>query len=577
MSNCIGLVSWGLCRYDPANPSPTYFSLGTAISALAFTLAVQNFLKPVYVFRLSIRHVTVGRLYSMVFTGTFLCFFAALVPRMAFLHRSIFGYAIFWEIIASSLFFAGYLTVAVSAAVPITVNKRNVVRFAKSAAKLLSEAKEADHLELLKDLKRSLPALVNISNFFQYRQKPSAFFMFQHRWAIENAQYAHSLLTILADHALCRTLVDLAPWEVSQIVYRISADKIYSDSIRPFLEQLGHQAIMSDEGMINREQRYHGFGAAPQLSVALFGNIFIITHFDTLHAYIPSDEITSDIFKRFNFASKMIFETLISNSRWDHNAAALSAKRFLETVSHRFRAIQQSPTSDYRFSMQAHTAVSNAIKSAYRLLASVSDRHYDRLFVDDAKHYHQSDLLEVFAEIVFDSLEGMANNFDGVSDPFWMVAREAMSQCFPSIGQKPDGMNPFQQRLALRLIDKLEDNMDGWYPAISRVLLATVGPYREESAQKNMTAFNILRDATYIQLQRLHDLAQTRSDKVQDKLPSIVRYDVERDTLTHTYSGGGESITELNTLKIATVSLVDPSIRRRLSQEERDYIKRDVF
>jgi hypothetical protein len=42
-------------------------------------------------------------------------------------------------------------------------------------------------------------------------------------------------------------------------------------------------------------------------------------------------------------------------------------------------------------------------------------------------------------------------------------------------------MNPLQQQLAVQLIDKLRHNMDGWYPAISRVLLATIGPYASSS------------------------------------------------------------------------------------------------
>lgn len=56
---CTGIAWLGLCNYDPASPSPNYFMLGNAVTALAFTLTVQNFLKPIYIFRLAIRHVTI--------------------------------------------------------------------------------------------------------------------------------------------------------------------------------------------------------------------------------------------------------------------------------------------------------------------------------------------------------------------------------------------------------------------------------------------------------------------------------------------------------------------------------------
>ena len=46
--SCFGLSILGTCLYNPAQPAPTYFTLGNAISALGFTLAIQQFLKPIY-------------------------------------------------------------------------------------------------------------------------------------------------------------------------------------------------------------------------------------------------------------------------------------------------------------------------------------------------------------------------------------------------------------------------------------------------------------------------------------------------------------------------------------------------
>jgi hypothetical protein len=50
--NCLGIGALGLCAYDPRQPFAIYFSLGDAIAALGFTLAVQQLLKPIYLFRL---------------------------------------------------------------------------------------------------------------------------------------------------------------------------------------------------------------------------------------------------------------------------------------------------------------------------------------------------------------------------------------------------------------------------------------------------------------------------------------------------------------------------------------------
>jgi hypothetical protein len=49
---CFGLNVLGLCSYNPAQPSPTYFTIGDAVAALGFTLAILQLIKPIYLFRL---------------------------------------------------------------------------------------------------------------------------------------------------------------------------------------------------------------------------------------------------------------------------------------------------------------------------------------------------------------------------------------------------------------------------------------------------------------------------------------------------------------------------------------------
>jgi hypothetical protein len=97
----------------------------------------------------------------------------------------------------------------------------------------------------------------------------------------------------------------------------------------------------------------------------------------------------------------------------------------------------------------------------------------------------RSDVLETLVEIVYEALAAISNRFKGFEDPFWMTAIESFQEAFPSIGQQPDGMTPFQQRLALKIMEKLGDNMKGFYPAISKALLSCIGPYHQQAAQPN--------------------------------------------------------------------------------------------
>jgi hypothetical protein len=94
---CLGFEVLGLCAYDPSNPHLVYFSLGEAIAALAFTLAVQQLLKPVYRFRLSARYLSLSKLYGLVFLGLLAVSIAALLPSLPVPRSNPLAYPLLWN------------------------------------------------------------------------------------------------------------------------------------------------------------------------------------------------------------------------------------------------------------------------------------------------------------------------------------------------------------------------------------------------------------------------------------------------------------------------------------------------
>ncbi len=104
--------------------------------------------------------------------------------------------------------------------------------------------------------------------------------------------------------------------------------------------------------------------------------------------------------------------------------------------------------------------------------------------------------------------------------------------------------------------------MKGFYPAISRVMLACVGPYERNALQPGRTAFNILRDGMYLELKKLPLLAASKPKKLLDFLPDNLSFEYADSTLTHTYRDGAKVSTNLRTLLLPAVSLVDPALRR---------------
>jgi hypothetical protein len=106
--------------------------------------------------------------------------------------------------------------------------------------------------------------------------------------------------------------------------------------------------------------------------------------------------------------------------------------------------------------------------------------------------------------------------------------------------------------------------MHGFYPTLSRVLLAVIGPYETKAPEKPGSAAAILKDAVYSELKRLPELYDKDPEKVAERLPPNVSYDHATQSLIHTYSDGQQAVTILSDLQIGTVDLLaEKNLRRR--------------
>ena len=288
MHACLGLSWLGQCNYDPAAPASVYFSPGAAVGALAFTLAVQQLLRPIYRFRLSARYLPVRLLYIVVFAAAGATVIAALVPNFPVLHGRPWGYAIVWEILATTLFVVAYGSVVLAIVRPLRVRPRRMVEFARGVATLLSAASETDHTDLVDDLGWSLPIVIKAASFGEHQRDTTAFFDFIYRKEIERASYAFTLLRVVADPLFCATLVTRAPWRVALVLKDLSAKRLHSRAAEQFVREIAHQAIIRDDSMMTREIGYHGFGTAPLLSESLFSDPFILIAYDPFDTFFET-------------------------------------------------------------------------------------------------------------------------------------------------------------------------------------------------------------------------------------------------------------------------------------------------
>ena len=385
--------------------------------------------------------------------------------------------------------------------------------------------------------------------------------------------FAVSLLQIIADANFCRSLVTRVPWRLANVIQQLGAQRLHSRPAEQFIREVAHQAVVREDSIVAREIGYHGFGAAPLLSEALFSDEFVVIEYNPLGDFFHlGDKIDGPLMERFNSAAKRCYLCLIEEKHFYSAQVAFSIQSFYRSAFLSAGTYQVPGGDDFKLTYQMTNAVRLAGELANKLLAAAGPQQYDALFVVDIA-VHRNDVLETLVEIVYEGIAGVSNKFSGVNDPFWTMTMDVMHDMFHAIGAQPDGLTPFQQRLALKLSRRMAVNMNGFYPAVCRVLLATVGPYQHAASQPNRTAFNILKDMLYIHLKtKLHSLAASKPKQLSHYLPPNVTYHPNR--LTHTYGDGSRRVTDLSALSLHAFSLTSERLRRGLTVDEREAVKR---
>ncbi len=555
---CLGISWLGNCAYNPASPTSIYLSLGEAISSLGFIVAVQQLLKPIYIFRLEARFVTVGRLYAFVFCAAVCALIASVVPSLPRAQwLGPFDYPIVWEILSASLFAVAYGAVALAAVLPIRVSPNNITKFAQASAQLLSSASDRDHIDFVRDLRRSLPVLVKEARFNEGHYEPSAFFLFTNRRRMGHASYAASLLHILSDSRFCKTLVDRVPWEASRMMRDLELEAAYAKAAEPFVREMGRQAITSADSMLEREIAFTGFRSAPLLSDSLFASPFIVDNYNPLESFrFQVLEIADpDVLRRFNAATRMCFEASEKLGLKRFSSLAVSVHSAYGSIFHAMYRVQRSGKREhFNLTFEIDRGVEAIISIASEMIVNLSDNECYALYKTSADQ-HRSDALELMAEIVFDALTGMSNEFQGYGDHFWTMALNVFGKAFEKHGDE-EGLTPFQQRLGLMILSKLRDNMNGFYPAIMRVLMWCVYP-RLDDRKKDGAPIVILARAVHSVLRDFPALASREPSKVRHYLPENVRYNFITEEFTHVYSDGAEKTSKVNTT-LGNVDLTDP-------------------
>lgn len=584
---CLGLEFLGSCNYDPTHPATIYFGIGEAVAALGLVVAILQFLKPIYQFRLNVYGIRPSYTLIPFFIGFAFILVAAILPSLPISGVSSWQYPIAWELLGGITYALAFAFITFIAVVPARVRAWTLRSFVLAGGHLLSKAEDNERVDFAYEIlaHNNFERLIRFASIFRHvehhefsveRERLSqigastfirgyppacAFTRFAHRRSLLDGAHARELLLLISDKLFCSTLVRKCPWLVARAMRQVSQKNVHDNVANSFVQEVAYQAIMLDDSMLAREVGYGGFGAVPLLLESLFSDTFILRTYNPFGALFYSGMgVTAEQLRRFNSAAKAAFVALIDSGEIYHTTAAHHIAGFYESAFMTAYKMQKEEEPDSQFAFEMHEAVKLAIDMSDRMLARQTDEEFRWLYAaeDDSS---RSDLLDVFTRIVFDSLCKIANNFKGHDDPFWMTGMEPFRTVYPVFGEQPAGMTPFQQRLAIMLMKKLDDNMDGFYPAICRILLACVGPYDDRTQAPSGSAFGILKRAMYFRLQRLSELAAKRPEKVAEYLPENVHYDNTTGILSHVNRGGGAVETNLRQLNLEAVDLMSDAIK----------------
>lgn len=556
--DCLGLHWLAECVYNPKAPSTAYFTVGDGVAALSLLLLIPQFVKPLYEFRLSIRRISRSWLYVVATASFVTIVIAALIPQLPFAGMTLIGWPIFWELLAGLGFFLCYSVLALSYLLPAKVTERSAELFAREAARFLAHASTADHVDFAGELQENIKRLMRLAQSVDFKKaSENAFYAFAKRRQLHAAGYADNLLSILADPAFCRSLVERCPWNVAEILDSVSESNVRSlRNCKALIHQLASQALLSNDSIFKRETDYVGFGRAPVLSQALFGNWRINREILPFQGLRYGDvELSEPYVERVNFAAKISLENLFQSGDEWHATNIYNLVRHYEGIFLDARA-KKAEAESWRLSREIGSGVKDLIAETREYLASLAPDDRKAFYaVSDGKAWRDSQVIDAIAKLTIEYWNSISNDFRGYGDPNWFSALDTWNACFDRWGERPSGMDPLQQRVALLMREKVDANMDGFYPALTRLCLSMLGPYDEKGNKNPDSAIGLIRRDFYSRVKKLPQFAREHPNQVSDYLPPNVSLNAETETLTHTYSSGTTATTVLSALQIEPVSL----------------------
>ena len=548
--------------YDP------YFSIGDAVAALGIFLLIPQFLKPIYIFRLRVIGIGLRSLYAMSGVGFVCVLIGSAVWQIPPPFPDPFNHPLLWEIIGGVLFSIAYGVLGWVYIFPPRATVRSIENYVRAGASFLAGATNEDRVEFAADIVVNIKRLIRIADMGGTAEPPAATTVSGAKTSRskECASHSESFLRVLSDPEFCRALVERLPWDGARILRAFSKSNPAAPVGRAFVREIARNSLLIGEAGSAKAVDWHSFTDAPELANAAFGDAFLNRHYEPWESLVGTDfgSIDAEFMDRFRRAAQLTIDEHVKSgfSYQSYNIAGMQEN--FEILSRRIAALKREEEDISSIAGMLGRTVKYVVGATCEYFKTLP-RESMRSFYVDLDAGRDATSLNSLSELVISVLENASHEFSGFDDKFWPMARDIWDSILPQFGDQPRGMDPLQQRVVMKLIEKTNETYEGWHSPLPRQALAIIGPRAAKGETKQRTAFKMCRDLFYRELMELPAFYARDPERAKTFLSDNVRYEPEVKELVHRYSFGGEDRTNLASLQIPDVSLSVDALQEMLS------------
>jgi hypothetical protein len=540
---CLGLDILGSCNYNPADPPRAYFTIGQLISVIALLLAFSQLAKPITRFRLHARNINTKTLSFWFAPAICFIFVAAVLPFIPGPAFPLFGFPVFWEILAGLLCVIGAIYWIAVESSPPGFRKRNAKAYLDACAALVASGNDDDLGELAIEIRPTVHSIFEECKTYDEDKRWLAGEKGKTYPVQDSTRIAFTILDLWSDSLFCKNIVCRAPGTAIEIFEQLVKSHSRNSSGYALSRQLVHQAFTNRESILMREENYSGLGFFKQFRRAVFGNwYFLESNHRPLQAWrYYEEDVESWQAKKYCECLHSSFETYFYEKDFWQYPASLSVG--LEHLAHMAstQVLNVRRLDEHTLYNSSEFKILGDIQHGLATIVDIVEKNQNiipqyNINEDTYSHFDDPSPYGVVAYGIYEFFEALsqAERHDHA------LRLHTISLWLKVFGVVSSEMSSAQEQIGKRLVfylkKKIDENLDLeklFYPPITRLLITLNGIHESNEPMDNRIGDRFHRE--FIQrLKRSYPIVALKEPEfAKNLLPESAIYDQEHNAIQY--------------------------------------------